>query len=68
MSFIFNFETKAIEAASKKGYDGIICGHIHTPTIKKVSNIEYMNSGDWVENKTAIALTNNNEWLILDFD
>ena len=68
MSFIFNFETKAIEAASKKGYDGIICGHIHTPTIKKVSNIEYMNSGDWVENKTAIALTNKNEWLILDFD
>jgi UDP-2,3-diacylglucosamine pyrophosphatase LpxH len=68
MSFIFKFETKAIEAASKKGYDGIICGHIHTPTIKKVSNIEYMNSGDWVENKTAIALTNNNEWLILDFD
>lgn len=68
MSFIFKFETKAIDAASKKGYDGIICGHIHTPTIKKVSNIEYMNSGDWVENKTAIALTNNNEWLILDFD
>lgn len=68
MSFIFKFETKAIEAASKKGYDGVICGHIHTPTIKKVSNIEYMNSGDWVENKTAIALTNNNEWLILDFD
>lgn len=68
MSFIFKFETKAIEAASKKGYNGVICGHIHTPTIKKVSNIEYMNSGDWVENKTAIALTNNNEWLILDFD
>jgi len=68
MSFIFKFEKKAIKATSKKGYDGIICGHIHTPTIKKVSNIEYMNSGDWVENKTAIALTNNNEWLILDFD
>jgi UDP-2,3-diacylglucosamine pyrophosphatase LpxH len=68
MSFIFKFEIKAIEIASKKGYDGVICGHIHTPTIKKVSNIEYMNSGDWVENKTAIALTNNNEWLILDFD
>jgi len=68
MSFIFKFETKAIEYAAKKGYDGVICGHIHTPTIKKVSNIEYMNSGDWVENKTAIALTNKNEWLILDFD
>ena len=39
MSFIFDFETKAIELAKKRNCDGIICGHIHTPIIKKISNI-----------------------------
>ncbi len=68
MSFIFKFETKAIELAEKRNFDGIICGHIHTPTIKKISNIEYMNSGDWVENRTALALDSNNKWSILTFD
>ena len=65
MSFIFKFETKAIELAEKRNFDGIICGHIHTPIIKKISNIEYLNSGDWVENRTALALDSKNKWSIL---
>jgi UDP-2,3-diacylglucosamine pyrophosphatase LpxH len=68
ISFIFKFETKAIELAEKRNFDGIICGHIHTPTIKKISNIEYMNSGDWVENRTALTLDSNNKWSILSLD
>ena len=66
MSFIFNFETKAIELAKKRNCDGIICGHIHTPIIKKVSNIEYMNSGDWVENQSALVLDSNDDWVLID--
>jgi len=68
MSFIFKFETKAIELAEKRNFDGIICGHIHTPIIKKISNIEYLNSGDWVENRTALALDSNNKWSILNLE
>lgn len=68
MSFIFKFETKAIELAKKRNFDGIICGHIHTPIIKKISNIEYLNSGDWVENRTALALDSNNKWSILNLE
>jgi len=68
MSFIFKFETKAIELAEKRNFDGIICGHIHTPIIKKISNIEYHNSGDWVENRTALALDSNNKWSILNLE
>jgi UDP-2,3-diacylglucosamine pyrophosphatase LpxH len=66
MSFIFNFETKAIELAKKRNCDGIICGHIHTPIIKKISNIEYMNSGDWVENQSALVLDSNDDWGLID--
>jgi len=68
MSFIFKFEAKAIELAIKRNFDGVICGHIHTPIIKKISTIEYLNSGDWVENRTALALDLNNKWSILNFE
>jgi UDP-2,3-diacylglucosamine pyrophosphatase LpxH len=66
MSFIFDFETKAIELAKKRNCDGVICGHIHTPIIKKISNIEYMNSGDWVENQSALVLDSNDDWVLID--
>jgi UDP-2,3-diacylglucosamine pyrophosphatase LpxH len=66
MSFIFEFEVKALEFAIKTNSDGVICGHIHTPTIKKIGDIEYMNSGDWVENQTAIVLDSNNHWVLVD--
>ena len=41
-----------MEYAKKKGYDGIICGHIHEP---KASEF-YFNSGDWCESCTALIL------------
>ena len=66
MSFIFDFETKAVELAKKRNCDGVICGHIHTPIIKIISNIDYMNSGDWVENQSALVLDSNDDWVLID--
>lgn len=66
MSFIFDFETKAVELAKKRNCDGVICGHIHTPIIKTISNIDYMNSGDWVENQSALVLDSNDDWVLID--
>ncbi|NND63674.1 MAG: UDP-2,3-diacylglucosamine diphosphatase [Flavobacteriaceae bacterium] len=62
VKFIDNFEQTAIELAIENGYDYVCCGHIHQPVIKKVSNDEgecvYMNSGDWIENLTALEYLN----------
>ena len=45
--------------AIKKGYDAVICGHIHQPQIREVQSANgstmYMNSGDWVENLTSLG-------------
>ena len=53
-----NFEQTAADIAISKGYDYVVCGHIHKPDIKEMSNemgtVCYMNSGDWVENLTAL--------------
>lgn len=56
--FIEDFETTAMELAIDQGYDYVICGHIHQPKIRGYENekgsVIYMNSGDWVENLTAL--------------
>jgi len=33
----------------------VICGHIHTPAIKRLDNVLYLNCGDWVDSCTAIV-------------
>lgn len=53
--FVGNFEEVITKYAYEKGYDGVICGHIHTAKITNINGIEYMNSGDWVESATAIV-------------
>ncbi|MCH9659371.1 MAG: UDP-2,3-diacylglucosamine diphosphatase [Bacteroidetes bacterium] len=65
VKFISNFENTAIELAIENGYDYVICGHIHEPTIRKVTtetgSCTYLNSGDWIENLTALEY-NNEQW------
>jgi UDP-2,3-diacylglucosamine pyrophosphatase LpxH len=44
--------------AEKKGCDGVICGHIHHPEDRIINGKRYLNSGDWVENMSAILINN----------
>ncbi|MFU8812779.1 MAG: UDP-2,3-diacylglucosamine diphosphatase [Balneolaceae bacterium] len=65
VQFIDNFENTAIELAIDQGYDYVVCGHIHQPKIRGYENekgsVIYMNSGDWIENLTALEY-NGEEW------
>jgi UDP-2,3-diacylglucosamine pyrophosphatase LpxH len=54
--YINDFETTALKMAEKKGCEGVICGHIHQPNSKIISGKHYLNSGDWVENMSAILI------------
>ena len=65
LSFINDFEINACEYAKTKGADMVMCGHIHIPTIKKINDVTYFNSGDWVENFSAIVLTLDNKWELI---
>lgn len=55
VSFIFDFEESVIHAAKERGVDGVICGHIHSPAIRAIDGISYINCGDWVDSCTAIV-------------
>lgn len=58
VKFISDFETTASDLAIENQYDYVACGHIHEPKIEERTNkkgiTKYMNSGDWIENLTAL--------------
>lgn len=58
VKFINDFEKTAADIAISNGYNYVICGHIHHPEMKKIvtdkGEVTYLNSGDWVENLTAL--------------
>ena len=58
VKFINDFEATAASLAIEKGYQYVICGHIHQPEIRQIETekgvVTYLNSGDWVENLTAL--------------
>ena len=65
VSYVLNFEKLLADYCKTKGYDGIICGHIHTAEIRDIDGVVYMNDGDWVESLTALVETQSGELKII---
>lgn len=67
VKFISDFEKTASDIAIENKFDYVVCGHIHQPQIKVVrteqGEVVYLNSGDWVENLTALEYDGKN-WRI----
>ncbi|MDT8346413.1 MAG: UDP-2,3-diacylglucosamine diphosphatase [Flavobacteriaceae bacterium] len=65
VKFISDFETTASELAIENSFDYVACGHIHQPQIQTKTSPKgsciYLNSGDWIENLTALEY-DQNEW------
>lgn len=70
VAYINNFEQISADIGISNKYDYVICGHIHHPVIRDISNSEgkitYLNSGDWVENLSALEFVNG-KWSIYRF-
>ena len=58
-NYVNDFEETATKLANQNKCDGVICGHIHQPANRKINGKAYINSGDWVENMSAICIDNN---------
>lgn len=67
VEFVSNFETAVVREARSRGCQGVICGHIHTPEMRMIDGIHYLNDGDWVESCTALVEHADGRWEILDF-
>lgn len=71
VKFINNFEQTSADIGISNKYDYVICGHIHQPEKRVMTNqhgsITYLNSGDWIENLSSLEFVNN-EWTIYRFN
>jgi hypothetical protein len=65
VDFVFQFERNLAAYCRKRGFDGVICGHIHHAEIKTIDGITYMNDGDWVESCTALIEHHDGTWEII---
>ncbi len=58
VKYINDFEKVAAELAIDNHYAYVVCGHIHQPAQRTISNQKgstvYLNSGDWIENLTSL--------------
>lgn len=55
VSFISDYEKTLAYECKRRGYQGVICGHIHHPEVTMIDNMRYANSGDWVESCSALV-------------
>jgi UDP-2,3-diacylglucosamine pyrophosphatase LpxH len=53
--YSYDFIDVLTRETKRRKCDGVICGHIHRPEIRDVNGVHYHNTGDWVENSTAIV-------------
>jgi UDP-2,3-diacylglucosamine pyrophosphatase LpxH len=68
VSFISDFERVLVREARRRGYDGVVCGHIHHAEIREVDGALYVNDGDWVESLTALVETHEGELRIVSWN
>ena len=71
VKFINGFEQTAAELAIEKGYNYVVCGHIHQAEKRNIvtedGGVTYLNSGDWVESLTALEYQDQN-WSIFKYN
>lgn len=68
VSFVDRYEDQLHHYARGRGCCGIICGHIHTAADKRLNDVHYLNSGDWVESLTAIVEKSPGEFSLVSFE
>ena len=61
ISFINDFKILSVKKAQENNCDSIMIGHIHTPAIEKMSNINYYNTGDFCESCSYLIETLNGD-------
>src|SRR2546430_13117544 len=55
VSFIGKFEAAIVKYAERYRVDAVLCGHIHSVSIREFGSVTYYNCGDWVETCSALV-------------
>ncbi len=63
--YILDYENAVAYGAHKQAFDGVVCGHIHHAAIKRLHEVDYYNTGDWVESCTAVVESHDGQMRLL---
>lgn len=66
LEIIDRFEAAAAREALARGFDGVVCGHIHQAALKRMGGVTYANDGDWVDSCTALAESHDGRLVLLN--
>jgi len=55
VNYVSDFEGAVAAEARARGYQGVVCGHIHRPEMRWIDGTLYCNDGDWVESLSALV-------------
>ncbi|RMG68652.1 MAG: UDP-2,3-diacylglucosamine diphosphatase [Bacteroidetes bacterium] len=70
IKYISDFEEVAATLAVDQGYDYVVCGHIHQPQMRTITcahgSVQYLNSGDWIENLSALEY-HEGQWSLFSY-
>ena len=66
--YLHTFENLLSDYARSRGSAGVICGHTHAPRLGLVDGVRYCNTGDWVENATAIIEDSEGRLMLIQDD
>lgn len=61
VSFMTDFEQEMARQAAKRNCHTVVCGHIHKPIDKRIGDVRYINTGDWIENKSYVIYRQSDE-------
>jgi UDP-2,3-diacylglucosamine pyrophosphatase LpxH len=61
------FESALASEAHRRGFDGVVCGHIHHAEMREVQSVLYLNDGDWVESCTALVEHHDGRLQLIDW-
>ena len=65
--YIGSFEESVAQAASKRGVDTVVCGHIHRAEMREIGGVLYCNDGDWVESCSSLVEDMNGQLRFIDW-
>jgi UDP-2,3-diacylglucosamine pyrophosphatase LpxH len=55
VNIVSTFEDSLARECRRRGFDGVVCGHIHHADTRDIGGVTYYNCGDWVESCTALT-------------
>ncbi|MBU6268448.1 MAG: UDP-2,3-diacylglucosamine diphosphatase [Sphingomonadales bacterium] len=67
VQYVWSYEEAVAREAVERGFDGVVCGHIHSAAIREFGGIAYHNCGDWVESCTALAEDAQGQITVIDW-